>query len=93
MMKFRLVDLDKAPRVYPVVIGDIICQLLATVGATETEACDNLNLCYILESVIEGYIHTNLDEYINSLCPSAEYQALLYGGSFREKGLRGAGQR
>ena len=62
MTACHLVALDKAPRVFHVVIGEIIrrllvkCVLLVT-GATATEACGNLNLCAKLGAGKEGAEH------------------------------------
>ena len=90
----RLVELDKAHGVLPVVIGEIIhhllykCNLLVTC-AMKTEACVNLNLYAGLGSGIEGDVNITLEEYITARCPLAVDQALLGGGAAR--GGKGGG--
>ena len=78
-------------------IGEIIRCLLAKcvlliIGATETEASGNFNLCAGLGSGIEGAVHATLAEYSKARCPPAADQALLTRGEASDKGLRGAGK-
>ena len=61
-MAYRLVALDKRPRVHPVVIGETLRRALAKIvmrSAKDQEktACGNLQLCAGLEAGIEGSTH------------------------------------
>ena len=58
-MDFSLVALDKHPGVRPVGIGETLQRALAklvlcTAGYQAKVACGNLQLCAVLEEVIEG---------------------------------------
>ena len=59
IMACHLIDLNKAPGVLPVVIGEIIRRLLEKLvlkvtGESATEVCRNLQLCAGLQVGIEG---------------------------------------
>ena len=97
IMACHLIDLNKAPGVLPVVIGEIIrrlpakCVLLIT-GATTIDFCGNLTLCYVLGSRIEGDLHINLEKYSKDQCLPAANHALLPGVAARAKVMRGSGR-
>ena len=54
--------------------------------------CSKLNLCAGLGPGIDGAVHSTLAYYIKVQFPPAEYQALLAGRAYREKGMRGSGK-
>ena len=81
-MAYHIIALDKAIGVFPVVIRCIIHRLLSKLlllvtGTNSTEACNNINLCSILGSSIELYIHATLLYYRKTRFPLPAYQALL----------------